>query len=378
VLQLVALLLKEDGVMLTPTIVAAHLAWTWTDDGRPSLPPWPYLIFAVLLGVGVIRWRQVALAGIGGYASPDWERARFNYWRGYSRTLAMLPVDRPWKWVAALFVVSTSVAGTVAALRARGRPLFVIAFGWLVVTLCNVPYMFVTKREQWHLLSLGGAILLTGATWAVWRALHARALRAAFAVYTAAAIIAMGSVARQMSADFAPYSPYVLETDRIVTEWAIVAPEIRTFLLEKRAAWDAKRQARRLPQALRTVSYGIHGGDAELRESGWRWTSAHVTLFVNPHARTIRIPLGAVALPSMAGGPERVSIAVNRRAWRDVALPVGEWTPLDVPLPSATSERRLHRIDLWFARAVVPARVDPGSQDTRELAARVGEIAIVW
>jgi hypothetical protein len=346
------------------------------------LPPWPFLALAGILAVGGLGWRHLALGGLGGYRTPDWASARANLWRGFWRTIALQPVDRPGKGLATAFVIATSLLGGVAAWcdRRSSRPLFVTLLGFAMVAVCNLPYALVTKREQWHLLSLGGAVLLTGATWALWRALRLTVLRVAFSVLTIAAIVAMAWVSRQMAADFAPYSQYVLDTDRIVTEWAIVAPEIRAYLVQKGTRWKERGEQVPFLKTLQTVWYGVYGWEPPGESSQFRWCGPHVTAFVHPRARTLRLPIGVVSLPGLPPGPSTVTIAVDGRSQGTRTLELGAWTILDLPLPRLPRwyGRQLHRVDLRFDRTVVPARVDPSSSDTRELAVRAGQFTLGW
>ncbi len=382
VLQAAAFLLKEDGITLVPVVVVAHVLWSVTERRRVELPPWPFLALAAILLVGGLGWRHLALGGLGGYRTPDWASARANLWRGFWRTLALQPVDRPGKGLATAFVIVTSLLGGLAAAcdRRSLRPLFLILLGFEMVAVCNLPYALVTKREQWYLLSLGGAVLLTGATWAMWRALRLTALRAAFSVLIVVVIIMMAWVSRQMAGDFAPYSGYVLDTDRMVAEWGFVSPEIREYLVEKGARWQARREQMPFPQALQMIWCGVYGWESSVQSSQFRWGGRRVTGFVDRKARTISMPVGVASLPGLPPGPSTVTVTVDGRFRGTRALEPERWTTLDLPLPQLAGwfGRRFHRIDLQFDRAVVPARVDPSSSDRRELAVRAGPVTLGW
>jgi hypothetical protein len=382
VLQAAAFLLKEDGITLVPVVVVAHVLWSVTERRRVELPPWRFLALAATLAAGGLAWRHLALGGLGGYRTPDLASARANLWRGFWRTLALQPVDRPGKGLATAFVIVTSLLGSLAAAcdRRSSRPLFLILLGFGMVAVCNLPYALVTKREQWYLLSLGGAVLLTGATWAVWRALRLAVLRASYSVLIVAVVIAMAWVSRQMAGDFAPYSGYVLDTDRAVADWGMVSPEIREYLVEKGARWKARREQMPFPKALRMIWCGVYGWESPVESSRSRWGGRRVTGFLDRGARTMSMPICVVPLPGFPPGPSTVAVTVDGRFQGTRALEPGRWTTLDLALPQLAgwSGRRFHRIDLEFSRAVVPARVDPSSSDRRELAVRAGQVTLGW
>jgi hypothetical protein len=371
-LQIVAMLVKEDGVMFAPVIVSAHVLWTLLgpreETGRLPSPPGSFVMTILVATIAVVLWRSAALGGIGGYATPTLATAWQNLWTGFYRAVALQPIDRPGKAIATWLFVAASVLGGLAAASNRDRrPLFLMLLGFSIVVWCDLPFALVTKREQWHLLSLGSSMQASGGLWALWSSTRHRLVRGAVIVAAAVAVVAMAWVSRQMASDFAPYSAITLSTDRIVLGWANVSPEVRTFLERKADLWAHGRRTIAFPGALPLITSGLHGEETGPDGRPFRWTRAHAILFLRPGASRVTLPL-APGLP-----PQTLSIDVAGGPSRHVVLDESPTPPVVIDLPrSSAGSRRFVRVDLRFDRSFVPSDITPGVADHRQLAARLG------
>jgi hypothetical protein len=375
-LQACAFGIKEDGIVLLPFLLATHLAYKGLVDRRVPWPPLGVLIATPLLLAGLVWLRQEALGGLGGYSRPSWAQIRANLSAGPYRTLLQQPAERPWQPFVAWTSAGLMAAGLVAALvrpRAAAGGLFLMTVGILAVAAFNIPFAFVTKAEQWHLLTLGAVLVLTGAWFALWQSAPAP-LRVGLLVVTAGLAVAMAAVGRDIARDFAPYSPATLAYDRDVTGWAMVSEDVRRFLDEKRAAWDARRETLTLQGALPLVSEGLHALE-EHRGERFRWTGGEVRLYVQP-GRRVAVRLRTIPVPNL----ERQSVAVliDGREVDRLTLEPGPWRQLELPLPRRTwrpGGRIL--VELRVEHPWRPSERFPGSRDPRVLGVQLAPMGVI-
>jgi hypothetical protein len=371
-MQGIAFGIKEDGVMLLPTIVALEAAYSWMVDREVRLPPSPFLVGSCALLLGLLGVRHLALGSIGGYGTHGSEAMWANWTKGLIRTAFYIPLDRPGKWLAAFIIPSLTLAGiAVGCWRRVGRPAFLSVAGLILMLAFDVPFAFATKREQWYLLSIGGAIAFTGSVTVLWQTLSSAALRAALGAVVMTALVSSGWVARQMSADFDQFHPVTLQTDQIVVGWHMVAPEIRDYLRQKADLMQANRKRLHFEDVIRSVTYGV--GDWESEPSGrrFRWTSDEVIFYCRglPNAGG-QLPVRA--LPR-APGVEKVRVTVAGRRHRTFVLDGPAWTEVPLGRLRKWLPWQMGRVDLLVDPAWVPATVIPGSSDQRRLGVKIGE-----
>jgi len=376
----VAFLIKEDGVMLLPCLLALELLYGRIVERRWTIPP-PLFLIGAALTIGALIWiRSWALHGIGGYSKPDWDMMRANFAQGLSRALLYQPFDRPGKAFVGYTVIAVTLGGLLASFwrddlrRAR----FLLLGGVTIAVAFNVPFVFVTKREQLYLLALGGTLAFVGGAVALWSVSRRLWLRAALAAMLVAVLIASGHIARLMAADFAPDNPITLGTDDIVQGWASVPLELHEFLARKHDAYAKRRQSEhiqvQLPNDVDTVTYGAYGWEADPSGQRFRWSTGTVTMFVRRSATRISIPLRAFPNPA---GPVTVTISVDGRAQQPMTLASADWRSVSLWLPSLRLPWRMHIVKLEVEPTWVPAKLDPRSGDQRELGIKLGPPTLV-
>jgi hypothetical protein len=372
----VAFLIKEDGVMLLPCIIALEVLYARIVERRWAIPPVAFLVAAVVAVAALIWLRAWALHGLGGYGAkaPNVETMQRNFAQGLSRALLYQPFDRPGKAFVGWAVIAITVAGLIATFARDLRAMrFLLLAGLTIAIAFNVPFVFVTKREQLYLISLGGAIAFAAACAALWMISRQRWWRALFAVTLAAIIITSANIARLMAADFAPYDPITLGTDEYAAGWASVAPELREFLARKRDLWRQRHQTVQLPDDLDEVTYGAHGWEAEPSGQRFEWSSGDVTIFVRRTATMITLPVRAFPHPSRQ---VTITMSVDGRQQPPVTLTSTDWRSVSLWLKPLRLPWRMHVVRLRIEPTWVPAKLDPRSGDQRELGVKLGAPAI--
>jgi len=428
VLAALMFLVKEDGVMLTPAlllIVLLHASpaepLTWR---RASA-----LIAAVALTMAALTaFRYARLGQLGGYAPPTSEMAYRNFWKGLQSALWLWPTrpawqgvaalvaigglltgaliawrERPWqrrgRWVlaagAALLVLLLSdlppllrdrsyalltaqglASGAVLALSLLGggvafwrrdqRPTTLLLTGVCLALSFNLPYVLVSKREQYHLLALAGVFIYAGAAAALTSAAGRRRALATLVCFFLT--IPAAVLARQQARDFRPCSPVVLEADEGTSGWWVVPSEIHAWLQRKASECAVSGAAPRLVD-LPIVMWNVHGEQFE--DGGtFRWSGDHAVILAARLAAAITLALRRP--DASATQPVRVRISGDTQA-ATVVLDSGDWTYATVRLrPGVRSWLRAgYRIDLEVDRWFVPAVVDPRSDDLRRMGAQV-------
>jgi hypothetical protein len=377
VFEIAALMVKEDGVMLVPVIIALHVLRRYLVEPDLPYPPLSFAALAVVAGACVLLLRNHALQGIGGYQVPTLDAAWLNYRRGIDSVFRLLPATRPWQPAASWFV---TLLPLVAALgwKVVSRPIrFGLAAGVVFAALFNLPFVFVVKVQQLHLVAAGASMLLASAFAATWQMARFRWLQMVWTCAAIAGVALLATVARDITRDFEPFGRIILATDDLVTGWAAVPDELRAFVRAKKAPGAASRLSPNPADALDSVSFGFHGWEGGGGVPRFRWMSAgRSEIHVRASARRVTIPLrcevGAV------GGRARARIEVDGRTLDDVEFDSGGWRTSELALlPAWVSPlRRMHRIVIHVDRTWVPARRNPRSRDARTLGLQVGEIAL--
>jgi hypothetical protein len=328
-----------------------------------------------LLIVLLLVARTEALQGLGGYARPNASRAFANFTSGLDRVFRLVPADRPWQMVASWFATLLPVAALVCWRPVRHDVRFALGAGVAIAVLFNLPFVLVTKVEQMHLVALGAAVVLSASALALAELLRVRAFALAVTIAVAAGAAAMAAVARDISTDFDPYGPIVLSHDRIVQQWVAVPHELREYLSQKR------EHGRLVPanpvDTLDLVLFGVHPPETDPGGLRVRWMSANRTeILVAARARELLIPLRHEA--GAFGEPASVEIFANGRRVDSLQLADGGWRMSRIALPPGGIRPlwRTHRVIVSIARAWVPARIIPGSTDTRVLGLQIGEIQL--
>ncbi len=375
-LAVVAFLIKEDGIMLLPAVVVIHTLAREIDRDDAARLPLAFLGLSFVLLAALFLARREFLQGLGGYHHPTTAAAWRNLTKGLIGVFSLRPPDRPWQplasWIAMLV---PPIALTLWHRTTTGtRQLFVA--GASIAVLFDLPFVFVVKAEQLHLVGLGAVLVLTASLLALADAIPGRATATALVPALAAATFAsFVAVTRDISLDFDPYGPIVKAHDNVVKDWAAVPEELRQYL-KRKVAGDGHEPANPA-EALALVAFNLHGWETNSAGVRYRWMSSrHVDLEITASAREVTIPLrheiGAFREPA------HVTIYADGRRVDDLTLRDDAWhmsrfavRPADVP-----RLRRMHRIELHLDRVWQPQSLIPGSQDTRTLGVQIGELQI--
>ena len=117
------------------------------------------------------------------------------------------------------------------------------------------------------------------------------------------------------------------------------------------------------------IAYGLHDLEDNGRER-YRWTTEHVTMFLDGTAESVELPLRAPLVELT--GPMTVEIFLDERLANRIELTARAWRRVHMQLPP--SDRRYRTLDLTIAPTWYPATLLPGSTDPRELGVMVGEM----
>jgi hypothetical protein len=413
-------LVKEDGVMLLPALGALTLLRVWLLQ-RPAPRRWVLLALAAMATTAaLVAFRHDRLGRLGGYGAISLEQGVTNLRKGIEQAVFLWPTTRIWQAVAAGVGIAAALTGAAAAWRSRARIVaaaallvaaalaltipaafssrvsysvlawqglasgvaiaalalgagaaiarrdrhagWLIALGLLLALAFNLPFVFVSKREQFHLLALGAVLAMSGAAQAVLPGVSSiMRRRAAWAVAVAATAPFLAG-ARHLGADFLPCAPPVLAADREARGWWVVPDEMRGWLDEKAARCAAGQSLPALTE-LPLIVWGLH--EEQRDESGvFRWTADQAVHLVREDAAALTL---AMRRPdATASAPVRVTIEDGRAA-RTVTLDSGEWTYATVTLERGVRSRlrRGHLVVLTVDRWFVPAVRDPRSADLR-------------
>ena len=374
---IVAFLIKEDGIMLLPSVLVLHLLRRHITGER--LPPVPQGVLAagvvvLLCLVGVRHW---ALATHASVKLPAAGVALTNYLHGLNGLLRLVPADRRWQLAASWFVTIAPLTAIVLWRRLPGGARITMTSGIAIALLFNLPFVLITKAEQMHLVALGAVLVLAGACAGLVRAAPGRVPSTVLALACAAGLACLGAVARDIARDFEPYGPVVLAHDEMVRGWMAVPDDLREYLTRKRSPGASRWLSPDPSIALDLVRFGTHGSERSADGVRYRWMSgSHAELLIRAGTRKVTIPLRH-AIEAFRE-PARVRITTDGRVVDEIVLQTSEWRMSTTTMASdqAPGLRRMHRVVIAIEHAWRPMEIIPGSQDSRTLGLQIGEVEL--
>lgn len=375
-LQAIAFLIKEDGVMLIPAILALHtLRRRVAEPGLPQVP-WRFVFAAACLLAALLVLRSYALDGVRGPRLPGFDQAWTNLVRGLEGPFRLVPAKRPWQPAASWFVTLLPLTALLVWRRLSPGARFALLAGLVVGVLFDLPFVFIVKAEQLHLVTMSAAMAVAAAAAGLASACpRAMLVRISLAALLASGTTAMGAVARNIAEDFHPFGPITLRTDRIVEQWAAVPVELRDYLAAKRAPGAAARLSANPASALETVAFGLHGRETSPDGVSFRWMAGPVVdVYFAAGKRLLAIPvrheLGAFREPAS------VKITADGRAITTGELTDDKWHRFDVALKprDVPAVGRMHHVRIEIDHAWIPSRIIPGSPDDRTLGLQIGAL----
>jgi hypothetical protein len=376
ILGIVAFLIKEDGVVLLPTIIVLHECRRRVMD-RASREPWAFLASSVVLIALLMAFRGHVLGELGGYSRPS----PASGWRNLSTTLwglyRLVPADRDWQPIASVFVTWLPLAALAAWRWISPAARFCLAGGAATAIVVSLPLVFGTKPEQVYMVAFALVLVLTGAALAMLD-LASRSRSPRFATLVASAILAagigsLGIVTRAITRDFEPFGPIVLAHDNIVRTWGFVAPELREYLERKREAGAPQRLSPNPLDELSIVTFNVHGRDVSPDGIPYMWMAGtRSEIHLASGARTVVVPLRH-AIEAFREGIT-VKVEANGRLTDEIPLTTSEWRYSTTALRAADVPRvsRMHRIRIAIGHAWRPTDIIPGSIDGRILGLQIG------
>lgn len=253
--------------------------------------------------------------------------------------------------------------------------MFGVLGGVATAVLFNIPFVLVSKAEQYHLLAAGAALAFTGGALGVVDAFRARVWRLAATVVVVAGLAAMAAVSRHIATDFEPYGPIVLRHDEIVQQWAAVPEEIRAYLANKRQPAARDRLSSNPIDAVPLVTWGLLGREVEPKGTEYRWLGgrrAHI--LVTRQALSVDIPVRH--LIEFTRTPALVQLMADGRLVDQATLKESDWHVLQSRLRRdwVGAIWGMHRLELTVDRTWTPVDVIPGSTDARVFGVQVGKI----
>jgi hypothetical protein len=232
-LQLIAFGFKEDTIVLVPLVlVLTGFRALMLRDVR--LPPWPIVALGFVTPIGLFALRYKMLGVLGGYgAPPSAAKAWINFSNGLIGVLRQVPVKRPWQPFVSVFSQTVLCVGGLASFFRRDRA-YLFFSGLAIAVFFNLPFIFVSKAEQFHLLALGAVIALAAAMDAIVGIVPTLfRLRMLAAVGTVAASLSSLPVTRNIVRDFEPCSDGTLYVDDLTVGWWVRPPEIQAWMKAK-------------------------------------------------------------------------------------------------------------------------------------------------
>ncbi len=362
-----ALLIKEDGIILLPVLMITHEWYRLLCDKSVPHVPVAFVVSSVVMLAGLYLLRQYVLGGVGGYGFlVTRDRMLTNLLKGPSQTLFLGPVGSLETWVQSCGMTIALVAGAILSwMRRERRHLFLLGVGVLVVLCFDLPFALVTKREQYYALTLGAVMAFAASAdiLAGWSRPLVRGLATVPLLVVLATMSVRSAAARDL---YAPFSDSTLATDRLVSGWDVVPFEIRQWLHRKVAKEPTTTLSRDLPY----IVFGAGDVEHDPRGNPFRWTGGRAWINVNSTARHLRFTLRA------AGGehPVRPFIIAVRGGLgnvSDVRLEPGHQQEIDLNLPGRTELLR----DMQPVRIVVDHTWTPGPHDPRQLGVILSDIA---
>ena len=376
-LAVVAFLIKEDGVMLLPSILVLHAVRRQID--RERVPPIPraFVVSAVAAVLVLIGAREWALSSATSLRVPAATVALSNYLHGLNGLLRLVPADRQWQLAASWFASLAPLAALVLWRRVPREARALMITGIAIALLFNLPFVFITKAEQMHLVALGVVLLLAGSCSGLLLATRERATRIGVALTCAAGLACLGAVARDITRDFEPFGPVVLAHDEMVRGWAAVPTDLREYLARKRSPGASHMLSPDPSIALDSVMFGMHGQERSADGVPFRWMSGtQVEILIRAGTRKVTIPLRHAV--EVFREPAHVRITTDGRIVDELTLSTSDWRMSTTAIASdrAPGLRRMHRLVVTIDRAWRPKEFIPGSRDDRTLGLQIGEVQL--
>lgn len=376
-LQVIVLMIKEDGVMLIPSIVVLHTMRKYIVE--KDLPHVSIrFLAAAAVGMGSLLWfRFSVLHGIGGYHLPPADRAWSNLTRGFVGVFRLVPAKRPYQPAASWFVTLVPLASVLMWKRITPLTRFGIVAALSLGILFNLPFIFVVKVEQLHLVATGASLLLATACIGILESIPLTLPRVPALFMVGMGLAAMSAVTRNITHDFEPFGPIVLRNDLIVQGWTAVPSELREYLARKALPGAKDRVPANPARALESVAFGVHGSERNGDGVRLRWMSSTTTDFlIRSEARSVTIPIrheiGAFREPA------RATVLADGRVLDVINLDDGRWRHATVALRQGATVRfsGMHHVQIKIDHVWIPAIVIPGSTDRRVLGLQVGDIEV--
>jgi hypothetical protein len=374
---IVAFLIKEDGIMLVPCVFALHTLRRHLANERMPPVPRAFVVTAIAVLVLLVGVRGWALAGTASVKFPRTNVALSNYLRGLNGLLRLVPADRNWQLAASWFVSLVPLSALVLWRRLPREARVTMIGGIVIALLFNLPFVFITKAEQMHLVTLGAVLLLAGACGGLLAVTRGMPSRAVVALICAAGVACLGAVAHDIAQDFAPYGPVVLAHDEMVRGWAAVPIDLRAYLERKRSAEASQSLSPDPSLAVDSVIFGAHGPERSPDGIAYRWMSGpQVQILIRGDARQLTIPLRHAI--EVFREPARVRVTTDGRVVDEITLATSEWRMSTTAITSDQSAAwmRMHRVVIAIDHAWRPMEIIPGSGDDRTLGLQIGEVQL--
>ena len=372
-----AFLVKEDGIMLLPAILTLQVVQRRLAE--PDLPPVgrPFVALSAATILGLLLIRHGALREMPSHGLPEWSTALDNYWSGLYRTFCIAPADRPWQRIASWFAASVPATGVLLWRRATPRSRAALVSGAAVALVFNLPFVFITKPEQLHLVALGAVIVLTAGLLSIRDVIMAPMIGGLAGAVVAAGVAVFAVVTMDVTRDFEPFGPIVLSHDRLVERWAAVPPEVRDYLAKKRMPGATDRISPNLAAAVERITFGAH--DREIGRDGvaFQWMSGRRSdILISPDAQTVVIPLRHAI--EIFSEPVHVSIEADGRVVDQMELSTSEWRMSETAVGRMRTSWSggMHRIVVRTDRVWRPSQVIRGSGDDRVLGLQLGVVTV--
>jgi hypothetical protein len=362
VLQVVAFGFKEDTLALTPLILALTFVRSRLVGDVPA-PGRLVIAGGLTMMVALPAFRYQMLGRLGGYGVPGWEQGWSNFRRGLDGVMRLVPARRPMQSIASAVSTAVLVVGAACSFRRKSAGRYVFVAGVMTAVFFNLPFILVSKAEQFHLVAMGIVVALVGGMQSIVESVPGPKARIAVASVIGAGALTFLPLARHIAGDFAPCSSQTLTTDALAADWWIVPDEVQAWL---RAKPQACKTAVPAPiTELATISWA-YGLEPDERGRPFQWTAERAVIFAARRASRIVV---AVRHPAIT--PDDPVVVVVHGPSGDVKarLMTPDWQVLTVPLAATWRSwlRLMHRVDIDVSRTFVPNERDRSNPDRRHL-----------
>jgi hypothetical protein len=244
----------------------------------------------------------------------------------------------------------------------------------VIVLAFNLPFVLITKREQYHFLALGASLGLASASDMIVSLVPRRAQLVCAAAIALGGIGCLAPFARTWMADFGPCASKTLYTDAIVDEWAVVPLEVHEWLRAKARACERRDQVTPMIDAIPSATWAT---GVSVDETGglYQWTTDRAVVFASRRERSLIVALRQPHFQRT--GPVNVRLS-NSTGVVDVVLKNADWfyQSISVERTPWGFLRRMERIDVSVSPTFVPSRMDPTSVDDRSLGVQIKTVTM--